>query len=134
MLARRGKVDEAIADYRKAVGIKPDDAEAHYNLGVLLIRERAAKEAVASLQKALEIKPDFALAQYYLGVVLAGQGQVDEAIAHLQKALEIKPDFEAASDKIAQIRAAHPDPKSGDPEYRVPRPQGPPAKESGGKP
>ncbi len=32
----QGKLDEAIAEYREAIRLKPDDAEAHYNLGVAL--------------------------------------------------------------------------------------------------
>ncbi len=128
MLAGRGQVDEAIDHYRKAVEIKPDYEEAHNNLGYLLFRKGAAVEAMASFRKALEIQPDFAEAHYNLGIVLAGRGEVDEAIAHFQKALEIQPGFAAALDKMARIRATHPD--------REVRPgtQGPVAKESGGKP
>ena len=32
-LAEQGKLDEAVACYRRALELKPDFAEAHYNLG-----------------------------------------------------------------------------------------------------
>ena len=34
--ARQGKLDEAIAEFREAIRLKPDHAEAHYNLGIAL--------------------------------------------------------------------------------------------------
>ena len=32
-----GKLDEAVASYRKALGIKPEYTEAHNNLGIALL-------------------------------------------------------------------------------------------------
>ena len=109
ILSSQGQLDEAIAHYRQAVEIKPDYEEAHNNLGFALLRTGAATEAMASFRKALGIKPDFAEAHYNLGVVLAGRGQLDEALAHFQKALEIKPGWAAVLQKMASIRATHPD-------------------------
>ena len=88
-MAGRGQVDEAIAHYRKALEIKPDYAEAHYNLGIALAGRGQVDEAIAHYRKALEIKPDYAEAHINLGIVLAGRGQVDEAIDHYQKALAL---------------------------------------------
>ena len=57
-MAGRGQVDEAIAHYRKALEIRPDFAEAHYNLGTPWPRRGQVDEAIAHYRKALEIKPD----------------------------------------------------------------------------
>ena len=57
-LADRGQVDEAIAQYRKALEIKPDYAEAHSNLGFALAGRGQFEAAIAHYRKALEIKPD----------------------------------------------------------------------------
>ena len=57
-LGRRGRLDEAIADYRKALEIKPDYAEAHNNLGAVLAGRGQADEAIAHFRKALEVRPD----------------------------------------------------------------------------
>ena len=43
VLAGRGQVDEAIAHYQKALEIKPDYAEAHYNLGTRPGRPRTGR-------------------------------------------------------------------------------------------
>ena len=100
VLAGRGRVDEAIAHYKKAIEIRPDHAEAHNNLGIVLAGRGQFDEAIAQYQKALEIKPNYAEAHNNLGNALVGRGQVDAAIAHYQKALEIKPDYAEAHNNL----------------------------------
>ncbi len=78
-LAGRGRLDEAIAHYQKALEIKPDYAAAHNNLGLILVGRGQFDEAVAHFGKALEIQPGLAVAHYDLGTALAGRGRVDEA-------------------------------------------------------
>ena len=48
---------------QQALRIKPDYAEAHYNLGVALAQAGRIPEAIEHLQQALRIKPDYAQAQ-----------------------------------------------------------------------
>ena len=43
----------------KALQIKPDFAEVHYNLGVALARQGRADEAIAHYEKALASQPDY---------------------------------------------------------------------------
>jgi protein O-GlcNAc transferase len=56
----QGKLDEAVACYRRALELKPDYAEAHNNLGNALKDQGKLDEAVACYRRALELKPDFA--------------------------------------------------------------------------
>ena len=84
---QKGKVDEAIIHYQKALEINPDYEEAHNNLGNMLFQKGRVDEAIAHFQKALTIKPDHAEAHYNLGNALLQQGRMDEAIVHFQKAL-----------------------------------------------
>jgi Flp pilus assembly protein TadD len=90
-LDNRGRVDEAVIQYQKALEIKPDFADPHYNLGLIQQRRGRLEEAIADYQQALEIKPDFANAHNNLGVALQRRGRTAEAIAHLQTAVEIQP-------------------------------------------
>ena len=39
VLARQGKLDEAVASYRQALQLKPADPEAHHNLGLRWARQ-----------------------------------------------------------------------------------------------
>ncbi len=99
-LLQKGNVDEAIAQYQKALQIKPDYAEACYNLGCALLQKGNVDEAIAQYQKALQIKPDYAKACYNLGCALLQKGSVDEAIAQYQKALQITLDYAEAHNNL----------------------------------
>ena len=50
-LAGRGQIDEAIAHYKKAIEIQPDDVKAHNNLGALLADRGQTDEAIAHYRK-----------------------------------------------------------------------------------
>ena len=90
-LAERGRMDEAIACYRRAVEIKPDYAKAHNNLANALVRRGGTGEAIDNYRKALEIKPNFAEARSNLGIALARCGRTDEAIAQFRGAWRSGP-------------------------------------------
>ncbi len=47
-----GKPEDLIAEFRTAIRLKPDFAEAHYNLGIALRAEGKREEAVAEFRKA----------------------------------------------------------------------------------
>ncbi len=83
----------ALSSLRKAATLLPDDAEAHYNLGVTLKNLGQLDDAVASYCRSLEIKPDYAGAHCNLGVALQELGRLDDAAASYRLALKIKPDF-----------------------------------------
>ena len=95
-LARRGQIDEAVAQYRSALKIEPDYAMAYNNLGLALADRGQVDEAIVQYRKALEIAPGCAKAHYNLGLALADRGQVDEAIVHYRSATEIEPDYAKA--------------------------------------
>jgi len=58
--ANLGQLDTAISYYEKALSIKPDYAEAHYNLGFTQQRLGQLDAAVRSYKKVVAIKPDYA--------------------------------------------------------------------------
>ena len=79
-LAQQGKLDEAIAAYRQAVGLTPDLAATYSNLGNALKDQGRLEEAIAAYRKAVSIKPDLAEAHSNLGNALREQGKLDEAV------------------------------------------------------
>ena len=91
VLYRQGRIDEAIAHYRRALEIRPDFAETHNDLGLALARKGQVDEAIAHYQKALETRPRYTEAHVNLGNTLLQMGQMNEAIAHYQVALANQP-------------------------------------------
>ena len=96
VLAVQGKLEEAIASFRQAINIKPDHAEAHYNLGISLAGQGKLE---ASLRRQLPLfgrrsaLNRHAEAHSNLGVALAGQGKLKEAITAYRQAIGIKSDY-----------------------------------------
>ncbi len=100
ILAQKGLADEAIAQFRKALEVRPDNAEAQNNLGRALLQNGNADEAITHFQKALQINPGYAGAHNNLGNALLPKDRVDEAIIQYQTALQIKPDFAEAHNNL----------------------------------
>ncbi len=93
---KKGRINEAIAQFQKVLNLKPDFAEAHNALGDCFFQSGRMDDAIAQYQQALKIKPDFAEAHNNLGYCFVLTGRMKEAIIQFQKALEIKPDFAEA--------------------------------------
>lgn len=80
----------SISATRKALSLRPDDPELHYNLGLALFRQGKMKEAEDALRESLRQKPDFVLPRRTLGVILCDfRRDYDGAIEVFQEALRI---------------------------------------------
>lgn len=73
-LARRyldvGRVEEAIEQYRAALGLDPGNAEAHANLGLVLYLAGRPREGLAVVERALVTDPRYPEALFFKGVIL----------------------------------------------------------------
>ena len=69
----QGKLDEAVACYRRALELKPDYAEAHDNLGSALEEIGDLQGAEDSFRAALRHNSRFAFAHYKLAELLGGK-------------------------------------------------------------
>ena len=68
MFIAEQKTEEAIAQYREAIRIKPDFVDVYNNWGIALLKEGKTQEAITRFEKALELKPDYADARNNLEV------------------------------------------------------------------
>ncbi len=85
------RFDKAIAEYKKAIAIIPDYAQAHGNLGtVYYVSKGMTDKAIAEYKKAIAIKPNYTLAHHGLGRIYAHKGMFDEAVVEWKKCISIQ--------------------------------------------
>ena len=101
VLAKAGKLPEAIADFEEALRIEPDYAEAHNNLAHALSRVGRIQDAIRHYEQALQINPYWAVAHNNLGNALRRVGRVDEAISQYEQAVRLDPELAAAHYDLA---------------------------------
>ena len=85
-------MDEAEKSLSEALRLKPDFANEHCNLGVVLDDLGRFEEAEASVRAALRLEPENAFAHAYLGYILFHLGRCGEAEASYGTALRLRPD------------------------------------------
>jgi tetratricopeptide (TPR) repeat protein len=90
-LAEKGRVDEAIPHFEKAVALDPANGDAHGNLGRAYTAGQRFEQAIPHFEKALERNPGSAELHSQLGLALANRNRAAEAIPHLERALAISP-------------------------------------------
>jgi tetratricopeptide (TPR) repeat protein len=95
-LQRQGKLDEAAAEYRAALAIKPNYLNAQANLGVVLARLGRYDEAVSAYESALKLAPQSAPILLNLGIAHYRSGKFDQATVAFERLLEQKPDVTQA--------------------------------------
>jgi len=113
-LGLQNKLDEAANHFRKALQVRPDFVEAHYNLAGILREQKAFEEAIDHYRKALKINPNNAKAHYHLALTLVMAGQINGTLEHFQEAVRLEPDNWKSLNGLARILAVHPDPKLRD--------------------
>lgn len=98
--------DQAIAQYRQALSLKPNFPEAHNNLGNALSAQRRLDQAIIHYEQALSLQPDFAEAHNNLGNALMALRELDRAVVHYKRALSVKPDFAEAHNSLGNALMA----------------------------
>ena len=74
-----GRDHEGETVLREALAIAPDNADVHYALGLLLVREHRLPDATTMLAKAAELDPGRAHYAYVYAIALNSGGQADAA-------------------------------------------------------
>ena len=76
--------------------MKPDFAQAHYNLGLARARSGASQAAIRAFQDSMRCQPADAAAHVALAEELLGLGQSELARDHLGQALQLDPNSSKA--------------------------------------
>ena len=94
--------DEAIAEYRKAIAIKPDEAALHRDLGLLYLLNNAHDEAQRALEQALELDRANPRTLYFVGRLSVARQQHAESIPFLETALRLDPNLVQARPSLGR--------------------------------
>ncbi len=99
--------DPAIAAYRKAASLAPQDFRWAYHLAVALVESGADSETIlAGLDRAARLKPDYPPLHVWRGRQLASDGRTDDATAAFLQALTMDPELTAAHREVGLILLA----------------------------
>ncbi len=88
---QNGRVEDALRAYDRAIALKPDYLDPHFNRGNALLRLQRLPEALADFERAAELSPELAIAHYNRATILATLGRVAEAMAGYQRTLALDP-------------------------------------------
>ena len=105
LLAKKGKLDEAVIISQKAVDLSLKDSEAQNNLGVILKGLGRLDEAVTSFKKALALKANYVEAHNNLGLTLVELGRFNEALSNYKQVVLFKPNLAEAHNNLGNTLA-----------------------------
>ena len=92
-LARKGRIDEAIIEFEKAIEMRPQYVAAYTSLGAAYGQKGTIDQSISASKKAIELAPRNATAYYNLGKAFGIEKNFDEAFASFFKAIELDPGY-----------------------------------------
>lgn len=87
--AQQGDLNQAIASYRQAIALEPNQAEFHLGLGCLLLPQGQLIAAQDSFQQAIALNRQLVEAHIQLGNLFVKQQQLELAITYYQQAIAL---------------------------------------------
>jgi tetratricopeptide (TPR) repeat protein len=103
-LEQKGKLNEALAEYRAAEQLAPELYHIHNNLGNLLDNLGHPNQALAEYRKAVLLNPSLPFLHNSTGIVLAELGRFDEAMSQFKEASRLDPAYPWAHFEIGKLR------------------------------
>lgn len=100
LLAKSGRLPEAISELHAAVAIKPDDPIALNKLGLAFQQVGRPQEALDAIRAALKMDPDYPAALNNLALAFLDLGRPAEATEKLQHALQLQPGYALAHNNL----------------------------------
>lgn len=102
----QGKLDDAIAECKKAIRIDPDFGNPYNDIGAYLIEKNCHREAIPWLLKASTARryDNYHFAHYNLGRAYISQEMFNRAKSEFERALKIRPDYVLAQEALATLK------------------------------
>ena len=95
-----GRLEMAAKCFEKAAVIKPDFADAHFNLALTLQEQNQLEDAIKKYKVTLSLQNNYIKAHNNLGIIYKDLGQIDEAIKSYEQAISFQPDYAEAHNNL----------------------------------
>jgi tetratricopeptide (TPR) repeat protein len=93
-----------------ALGLDPNNGEAHFAMGIALYRAQQLDASLASLRRAVELRPGVAIYHSWLAAVLLETGDTQAARSEAEEALRLEPNEGTALGILGSLASATPPP------------------------
>lgn len=104
LLQRRdGRGTGAESSYRRALGLDPNNADAHLSYAQYLLDKQRHEEALAEAQRARELDPLSPTVSTYVGAIFLSTRNFEQATEQLHDAVRLDPRFPAAYYFLARL-------------------------------
>ncbi len=104
--AEEGQLSEAAILLKKALELKPKEAETWNSLGVVLVRQGETAAGMDAFREALRLDPNHPEAHRNLAVALDRESRSAEAATHYQAFLRVSAENHPARDAVRRRLAA----------------------------
>ena len=92
LYAETGQLEGVARHFAESARLRPDSANAQYNLGSARLLQGRRADARAAFERAVTLDPLYANAHRGLGIVMYREGRFDEAARAYERALQLAPD------------------------------------------
>jgi tetratricopeptide (TPR) repeat protein len=102
----QGKLEEAIAQCKKAIQIDPEFGTPYNDIGAYLIEKQQYDEAIPWLERALQSRryESYHYPHFNLGRVYAAKEMYVKARRHFEEAIKLCPDYTLAREALENVR------------------------------
>lgn len=101
ILDRMGRLEEADADFLKAIALRPDLGDAYVNRGAIMIKRKQYGEALVQIERGIGFGTSFPyIGEYNRALALQQLGRYREAYEGYQKVLALEPGFAGATERL----------------------------------
>jgi tetratricopeptide (TPR) repeat protein len=112
LYAQADRVSCGIAAFEAALKLEDQNWEAHYNLGLAVLRKGDRARAMRELQTAIQQKPDSVSSHFALASVFEDEKKLGNAEEQFRTALKIDPHFTQAAIRLSEVLIAEGKPQA----------------------
>jgi tetratricopeptide (TPR) repeat protein len=104
VFASCGMLDEAIGEYRRALGLCPTFVDIRLKLADACRDKGDFPESLAQFEEILRLSPNYALGRVHYGIALYSSGRKEEAIREWERVLQQNPGHKSAEMYLNLVR------------------------------